>query len=74
MKELTYVWTKDCAKCHTIKPHVKKRCEKNKVNFVEMEYADSWLELSSVPTAIYDDWENTEILDLEGIVGLLSWE
>jgi hypothetical protein len=39
-----------------------------------MEYADSWLELSSVPTAIYDDWEDTEILDLEGIVGLLSWE
>jgi hypothetical protein len=41
MRELTYVGTKDCAKCHTIKPHVKKRCEKNKVNFVEMEYADS---------------------------------
>lgn len=74
MKELTYVWTKDCSKCYTIKPHVKKRCEKNKVNFVEMEYADSWLELFSVPAAIYDNWDSVEVLDLEGIVGLLSWE
>ena len=35
-------------------------------------YADSWLELTSVPTVIYDNWEDTEILDIEWIVWLLQ--
>lgn len=72
MKELTYVYGDDCAVCHTMMPHVKKWCDKNKVNFVAMKYADSWLELTSIPTAIYDNWEDTEILDTNGIVNLVS--
>lgn len=72
MRELTYIEGADCARCKQIKPHVQKRCEKNKVNFVSMEYADSWLEISSIPTAIINDWDDTEILDMEGIVELLQ--
>jgi len=72
MRELTYIEWKDCAKCRQVKPHVQKWCEKNKVNFVSMEYADSWLEISSIPTAILNDWDDTEILDMEGIVELLQ--
>lgn len=72
MKELTYVEWKDCAKCRMLKPHVQKWCEKNKINFVEMEYADSWLDISSIPTAILNDWEKDEVLDFEGIVELLQ--
>ena len=72
MKELTYIEWKDCARCAQIKPHVKKWCEKNWIKFQTMAYADSWLEISSIPTAIYDNWEDTEILDLDWIVNLLS--
>ncbi len=66
------MYWEDCAICHTMMPHVKKWCEKNKVNFVSMKYADSWLELTSIPTAIFDNWKDTEIMDTEWIVRLIS--
>lgn len=72
MKEVVYVEWKDCARCAQIKPHVKKWCEKNWVNFQSISYADSGLEISSIPTVIYDNWDDTEILDLDWIVNLLS--
>lgn len=72
MKELTYIYWPDCAKCHTARPRVEKWCAKRGYNFVAMQYADSWLEISSIPTAIINDWDNTEILDFEGIMTLIA--
>lgn len=72
MKELAFIYWPDCAKCHTARPRVEKWCEKNWYRFVAMQYADSWLELTSIPTAIIDNGEWTEILDFEGIVNLIA--
>lgn len=71
MKELTYIYWPDCAKCHQLRPHVEKRCSENWYNFVAMQYADSWFEIASIPTAILE-WDKTEVLDFDGIVNLLS--
>ena len=72
MKELVYIYWPDCSRCHTLKPHVEKRCDEYKYNFNEMQYADSWFEVESIPTAqvIDDEWER--ILDMEWIVHLIS--
>lgn len=72
MRELTYIYWPDCAKCHTARPRVEKWCEKNWYNFVPMQYADSWLEISSIPTAILDNGWEPEVLDFEGIMTLIS--
>ena len=72
MRELVYVYWPDCAKCHTARPRVEKWCEKNGYKFVPMQYADSWLEITSIPTAILDRGDGTEILDFEWIVNLIS--
>ena len=72
MRELVYVYWPDCAKCHTARPRVEKWCEKNWYKFVPMQYADSWLEITSIPTAILDRGDDTEILDFEGIMTLIS--
>lgn len=70
--ELTYIYWADCSKCHTLRPHVEKWCSENGYNFVAMEYADSWMEISSIPMAIINkDWKE-EILDYDGIVALVS--
>ena len=37
-----------------------------------MQYADSWLEISSIPMVIIDDWWEPEMLDFEGIMTLIS--
>lgn len=72
MKELVYVYWEDCAKCHQLKPHVEKWCNAKGYKFVPMQYADSWLEISSIPTAIVNDWGDERMLDFEGIVDLIS--
>ena len=72
MKELVYVYGEDCAKCHTARPRVEKWCSKNWYKFLPMKYADSWLEISSIPTAILDRGDDKEILDFEGIMNLIS--
>ena len=72
MKELTYIYWDDCAKCHQLRPHVEKWCKDKGYNFVAMKYADSGMEISSIPTAIVNEWWEDEILDFEGIVNLIS--
>lgn len=72
MKELTYVYGEDCSKCHQLRPHVEKWCSENWYNFVAMKYADSGFEITSIPTAIINNWEWEEILNFDGIVNLLS--
>ena len=72
MKEVVYIYGEDCSRCHTLKPHVEKWCYQNWYTFKEMKYADSWLDISSIPMAqIMDEgWER--ILDFDGIVALVS--
>lgn len=72
MKELVYIYWPDCSRCHTLKPHVERWCDEHKYTFKEMEYADSWFQVESIPTAqvIDDEWER--ILDMEWIVHLIS--
>ena len=72
MKELVYVYGPDCSRCHTLKPHVEKRCDEHKYTFKEMTYADSWFEVESIPTAQVVDEQGERILDIEWIVDLIS--
>ena len=72
MKEFIYIYGEDCPKCHQLKPHVEMWCSKNWYTFKAMQYADSWLEISSIPMAqiIDENWE--QILDMEWIVNFIS--
>lgn len=72
MKELVYIYWEDCARCHTLKPHVEKWCYQNWYTFKEMKYADSWLEISSIPQVMINDDQGERILDYDGIVALIS--
>ena len=78
MKELTYIysddkdWGEEVAVCHTMMPYIRKWCKANKVNFVSMKYADSWLFITHTPTAIFDKWDDYEILDAKWLLDLIS--
>lgn len=71
-REVVYIYWEDCAKCHTLKPHVEKWAEKNKYNFQAVKYADSGMEITSIPMMQVIDEEGERILDYDGIVNLLS--
>lgn len=77
-KELTYIysddkdWGEEVAVCHTLMPHIKKWCKNNNINFVCMKYADSWLFVMNMPTAIFDKWDDYEILDAKWLLDLIS--
>ena len=53
-------------------PHIKKWCKNNNINFVCMKYADSWLFVMNMPTAIFDKWDDYEILDAKWLLDLIS--
>lgn len=78
MKELTYIysddkdWWEEVSVCHTMMPYIRKWCKANKVNFVSMRYADTWLFVTHTPTAIFDNWDDCEILDAKGLLSLIS--
>ena len=78
MKELTYIysddkdWGEEVAVCHTMMPYIRKWCKANKVNFVSMKYADSWLFITHTPTAIFDKWDDYEVLDAKWLLDLIS--
>ena len=78
MKELTYIysddkdWWEEVSVCHTMMPYIRKRCKANKVNFVSMRYADTWLFVTHTPTAIFDNWDDCEILDAKWLLDLIS--
>ena len=78
MKELTYIysddkdWGEEVSVCHTMMPYIRKRCKDNKVNFVSMRYADTWLFVTHTPTAIFDNWDDCEILDAKWLLDLIS--
>lgn len=78
MKELTYIysddkdWWEEVSVCHTMMPYIRKRCKNNKVNFVCMKYADTGLFITHIPTAIFDNWDDTEILDTKWLLDLIK--
>lgn len=71
MKEINFIYWPDCSKCHFIRPHLEKWCKENWYNFVAMPYWETEMELTSIPVAIVNNWEDTEIIDYDGILNLI---
>lgn len=72
MKELVYIYWEDCAKCHQLMPHVEKWAEEKGYKLQKVQYADSGLEITSIPMAQVTDDGGEQILDFEWIVNLIS--
>ena len=72
MKEFIFIYGEDCSKCHQLMPHCEKRADENGYKFKGIRYADSWLEISSIPMAQVITNGEEEILDFDGIVNLIS--
>lgn len=72
MKEFIFIYWEDCSKCHQLKPHAKSWAEKNWYSYKEVQYADSGLEITSIPMAQVLDSNGEQILDFDGIVNLIS--
>lgn len=72
MKEIVYIYWEDCAKCHQLMPHVEKFAKDGGYNFQKVQYADSGLEITSIPMAQVIDEKGEQILDFEWIVNLIS--
>lgn len=72
MKEINFIYGPDCSRCHMIRPHLEKWCEENWYNFVAMQYWETEMEISSIPVAIVNNWEDTEIIDYDWIINLIQ--
>ena len=76
MKEAIYIEGLDCAKCHMMKPHAQKWAEDNWYEFQTFRFDDanvSEFNVESVPMLVLrEDWIVKEILDMDGIVHLIS--
>ena len=76
MKEAIYVEWEACSKCYLMKPHAKKRSEENGYEFQNFLFSDVSLQefdIQSVPMLILkEDWAVDQILDVDGIVNLIS--
>lgn len=75
-KEAIYIEGLDCSKCYLMKPHAQKRAEANWYEFQVFRFDDTSVkefDIQSVPMLILkEDWVAKEILDMDGIVNLLS--
>ena len=76
MKEAIFIEWESCSKCHMIKPHAQKRAEENWYEFQTFRFDDasvSEFQVESVPMLILKEWWDVkEILDMDGIVNLIS--
>lgn len=76
MKEAIYIEWDSCSKCYLMKPHVQKRAEENWYELQAFRFDEASVKefnVQSVPMLILkEDWVVKEILDMDGIVGLLS--
>lgn len=74
--EAIFIEGTDCAKCHMMKPHAQKRAEDNWYEFQTFRFDDasvSEFNVESVPMLVLrEDWIVTQILDMDGIVNLIS--
>lgn len=76
MKEAIFIEWDSCSKCYLMKPHAQKRAEANGYEFQTFRFDDTSVkefDIQSVPMLILkEDWVVKEILDMDGIVNLLS--
>ena len=76
MKEAIYIEWEACSKCYLMKPHAKKWSEDNGYEFQTFRFDDTSVKefnIQSVPMLILkEDWVVKEILDMDGIVSLIS--
>lgn len=76
MKEAIFIEWESCSKCHMMKPHAQKRANENWYEFQNFRFDDasvSEFQVESVPMLILkEDWVVTQILDMDGIVALIS--
>lgn len=76
MKEVIFIEWESCSKCHMMKPHVQKRCEKNWYEFQAVKFDDvsvKEFKIDSVPMVIIKEkWYVKDILKEEDIVNLIS--
>ena len=76
MKEAIYIEWDSCSKCYLMKPHAQKRAEENWYEFQTFRFDDTSVKefnVQSVPMLILkEDWVVKEILDMDGIVNLIS--
>lgn len=78
MKEAIFIEWDSCSKCYLMKPHAQKRAEENWYEFQTFRFDDASVKefnIQSVPMLILrEDWVVKEILDMDGIVNLISWK
>ena len=76
MKEAIFIEWDSCSKCHMMKPHAQKRAEDNWYEFQTFRFDDasvSEFKVESVPMLVLrEDWIVKEVLDIDGIVHLIS--
>lgn len=72
MKEVVYIYGEDCSKCHQLRPHVEKRASENHYNFQAVKYAESELQVASIPILQVLEDGKESIYDFDWIVHLLS--
>ena len=75
-KEAIFIEGLDCSKCYLMKPHAQKRAEANWYEFQVFRFDDTSVkefDIQSVPMLILkEDWVVNQILDMDGIVNLIS--
>ena len=78
MKEAIYIEGDFCSRCSLMKPHAQKRADANWYEFQTFRFDDTSVKefnVQSVPMLILkEDWVVKEILDMDGIVNLISWK
>ena len=76
MKEAIFIEWESCSKCYLMKPHCRKRAEENWLEFQNFLFSDiavKEFQIESVPMLVLkEDWEVTDILDIDWIVALIS--
>jgi len=76
MKEAIFIEWESCARCHMMKPHVQKRAGNNWYDLQVFRFDDNSVKefnVESVPMlVIREDGNVKEILDMEGMVHLIS--
>ena len=76
MKEAIFIEWIDCSKCVMIKPYAEKRAKENNYTFQVFRFDNENVkefQIESVPMlVIREEWVVNQVLDMEGIVALVS--